>query len=78
MTPEKRAEIDGNFAAFEQQLPQLLQQHPGKWSVWRQRQAVEFFDTVGDAMQFCRHMFPDNRFSIQEVREPFWLGPRWE
>lgn len=63
----KSTEVEKNFAAFQQQLPTLLETHAGQFAVLRQGAIVEFFDTLSDAAKFCGREFPDGMFSIQEV-----------
>ena len=67
--PDKREEIERNFAAFQEKLPELLQSHAGKFAVIRNQEIVDFFDTMADAAKFAARSFPDGMFSIQEVTE---------
>ena len=68
MAPQsKSSEVEANFAAFQQQLPKLLETHPGQFAVLRHGQIIEFFDTLSDAAKFCGREYSDGMFSIQEV-----------
>jgi len=62
-----QSEVDKNFAAFQKLLPDLIKTHPGKYAVMHQERAVEFFDTLGDAVRFGHEKFGDRNFSVQEV-----------
>jgi hypothetical protein len=67
--PDKREELERNFAAFQECLPELLQSHAGKFAVIRNKKIVDFFDTLADAAKFAARSYPDDMFSIQEVSE---------
>ena len=61
--------VDENFEAFQALLPGLVHAHGGKFVLMRDCEAVEFFDSAGDAMIYGRKQYPDHLFSIQQVRE---------
>jgi hypothetical protein len=61
------SEVDKNFAAFQKLLPELLRSHPGQYAVMHDSKAIDFFDTLRDAVRFGRAKFGDHEFSIQEV-----------
>ena len=61
--------VDENFEAFEALLPELARTHRGKFVLMRDGDAVEFFDSAGDAMIYGRKQYPDHLFSIQQIRE---------
>lgn len=63
----KQAEVDANYEAFRAKLPELLQSHPGKFAVLRDREVIEFFDTARDAAVFGQRTYPDGVFSVQEI-----------
>jgi hypothetical protein len=62
-------EIDKNYEAFRQKLPELLVTHAGKFALMRDAEIVEFFDTVRDAFVTGQKLFSDQRFSVQEVTD---------
>ena len=66
-TPEKRRELDTNFAAFRKMLPDLMKSRTGKYALMRHEKVVEFFDTMRDAFVYALRVYPDDMFSIQEV-----------
>lgn len=67
MAQSQQNKVDRNFEAFSKMLPELLQTHPGKYAVLHDGKAVEFFDTLGDAVKFGHAKFGDHNFSVQEV-----------
>ena len=68
MTDQYRQQIETNYKAFEQKLPNLLPTYRGKFALMRDGEIVEFFDTVGDAYVAGKKIFEtDKLFSIQEV-----------
>ncbi len=75
MDKSKQIEIDQNYEAFEELLPELVKNHRGQYVVMRKEKPIEFFDTLRDAMIFADKSFDDNLFSIQEVSQtPIDLG----
>lgn len=75
MAQSHQTEVDRNFAAFSKRLPELLQSHPGKYTVMHEGEVVDFFDSLGDAVKFGRAKFGDLNFSVQEVtRRDVTLG----
>ena len=70
-----QTEVKRNYDAFMRQLPQLLATHRGKFALMRDEKVVEFFDTSADAYRAGQKLFPDLRFSIQQVIDgPVDLG----
>jgi hypothetical protein len=61
------AEVDANFAVFQQELPTLLHTELGKYALYRHGSRVECFDTWADANRAGRKLYPDEVFSVQEV-----------
>jgi hypothetical protein len=51
-----------------------MQTHRGKFAVMRHGSVVEFMDTAGDAYKFAVHMWRDEMWSCNEVREPVCFG----
>ena len=61
-------QADGNFAVFQQKLPELMATHAGKIALMHDGEIVDFFDSVGDAARFGVEKFGDfSKFSVQEV-----------
>ena len=58
---------DENFAAFQKLLPNLTSAHSGQFALMRNGEAIEFFDSAGDAMIYGRNAYSDGLFSIQQV-----------
>lgn len=71
MTQPHQKQVDENFAIFTQRLPELLQSHPGKYAVLHDRQVVEFFDTLHDAVRYGHAQFGDLNFSVQEITDQY-------
>lgn len=68
--PNTQSQVDRNFAAFKERLPDLLTTHAGKIALLSDGEIVGFFDSFGDAMQFGLEKFgAQDRFSLQEVTD---------
>ena len=63
------SEVQRNYEAFRQKLPELLQVHRGKFALMHHRDIVDFFDTAGDAYKFGVKQYGAGEFSIQEVTD---------
>ena len=75
MTDLLRQQIDKNYEAFKQELPNLLAIHRGKFALMRDEAIIEVFDTARDAFVAGQKLFADNLFSVQEIVEtPIDLG----
>ena len=62
-------EVQRNYEAFQQKLPELLATHRGKFALMHHRDIVDFFDTAGDAYKFGVKQYGTGEFSIQEVTD---------
>jgi hypothetical protein len=62
-------EVERNYAAFVKELPTLLATQRGKFAVMRDGGIVAFFDTVRDADVAAQMLYPDGRYSVQEVTD---------
>ena len=72
---DRIAEVKRNYEAFVRMLPTIIGTHPGQFALMRDEKIVEYFDTAGDANRAGLKLFPDERFSIQEVTDtPIDLG----
>lgn len=72
---DQRTEVDQNYEAFREMVPDLMKSSPGKWALLHQRQLIGVFDTSGEAVAAGEMMYPEGRFSIQEITtEPISLG----
>ena len=67
MNEQITSEIQANFAAFEEKLPDLVSTHKGKFALMRHREIIEFFDTARDAFLTGQQLYGDGLFSVQEV-----------
>lgn len=71
----QRQEVERNFQAFRERLPELLKDHANKFALMRAGKVIDFFDTSNDAFVAGTHLYEDGRFSIQEVtNQPVDLG----
>lgn len=62
------SEVDLNFRAFQEKLPELLATCAGKLAVMHAGQIVDFFDSYADAVRFGQEKFGHiGNFSVQEV-----------
>ncbi len=66
---EKQTEIDDNYRAFAEILPELMLKHSGKFVVMRHKEPVGVFDTARDAMVHAVASYKDGLFSVQEVTQ---------
>lgn len=70
-----RAEIEGNFDAFQRQLGASLFSHRGEYALLRHGKIIAYFSDPGAALVAATTQFPDRLYSIQEVNdEPIDLG----
>ena len=63
----KLAEIRKNFKAFQKLLPSIEQRYIGKFAVLRQKEIVDYFDSMSDAAKYAEAKYEDGLYSIQEV-----------
>ena len=64
---ELQNEIDANFDAFLEKLPELMVCEPDRWALMRRGECIAFFDTLRDALAVGNAQFEDGLFSVQEV-----------
>ena len=75
MSNDRQEQIDENYRAFAEMLPNLLTTHPGKFALIRDRKVIEFYDTARDAYVTGQKLYEDSSFSVQEViNTPVDLG----
>lgn len=68
--PDRRQkEVDDNFEAFQNLLPELKKTHFGKYALLRQGEVVQIFDSARDAMIYGEKQYSDGLFSIQQVTD---------
>ncbi|MEM6857153.1 MAG: hypothetical protein AAF559_04705 [Pseudomonadota bacterium] len=69
------AEIQRNYAAFQQMLGELMDEHSGKFALFHNQQLSGVFDSPGEAARNGFAKFGKNSYSIQLVTdEPVDLG----
>ena len=64
---ELQNEIDANFDAFQEKLPELMTCEPNRWALMRRCECIAFYDTLRDALAVGNAQFEDGLFSVQEV-----------
>ncbi len=65
----KQEEVDGNYAFFQAQLPQIPPQYKDKYALIRNKKIENYFDTAPDAYKAGSQLFKDDLFSIQKVTD---------
>jgi len=65
----QQEEVDRNFEEFQRKLPELLRSNLGQYAVMRDAAVVGFYDTLRDARTAASQLYPDERFSIQQVTD---------
>ena len=65
--PHEVDEVDRNFDAFVERLPEILPNHRGQFALMRDRDIVTYCGTALAAMLEGAKRFTDGRYSIQEV-----------
>ena len=73
---EARKQVSDNYRAFTRMLPALLEEHHGQWVVLRDGKAIKVLPTEMDAYHCGMKEFPDERWSIQNIRDqnPIRMG----
>ena len=62
-------EVDINYDAFIEALPDLLPAKAGQHVLLRHAHIVDFFETLGSALAAGRMRFADGFYSVQEVTD---------
>ena len=62
-----KKEIDASFEAFQDLLPELIEKEAGRWALLRNRECVDVYDALRDAMTAGNAQFEDGMFSVQEI-----------
>ena len=64
-----QTEVDRNYDAFQKLLPELVEEHNGRFALMRGEKVVQIFDSVHDAVVFAKEKYDDDLFSVQEITE---------
>ena len=71
----RKVEIDRNYDAFVRVLGSIIEDHRDQLALMRDGRIEGFYDTPRQALIAASEMFPDGRWSIQDVTdEPIDLG----
>jgi hypothetical protein len=72
---ELEREVDLNFDAFVEELPEIMPNHAGEYVLMKNGQMVSFHASADAALSAGRAAFADGIYSIQEVTDrPIDLG----
>ena len=64
-----QTEVDRNYGAFQKLLPELIEEHNGRFALMRGEKVEQIFDSVHDAVVFAKDKYDDDLFSVQEITE---------
>ena len=64
-----QTEVDRNYGAFQKLLPELVEEHNGRFALMRGEKVEQIFDSVHDAVVFAKEKYDDDLFSVQEITE---------
>ena len=71
----KCEEIEKNYQFFKRILPQIKTDHIDEFVLIRHQKIIAFYPTIIEAQIDAVRKYPDNLFSVQEVRnKPVELG----
>lgn len=69
------SEVDANYEAFLQRLPELLGLHRNKYALIHNREIIGFYSTLEDAYTTAERFLSNEPFSVQRVTDiPVDLG----
>lgn len=75
MTEDQATEIEQNFQFFAGVVSSHVPDHHGEFALLREREIVQFFPKIGDAMAAGFSRYADGLFSVQRVvSRPYDLG----
>jgi hypothetical protein len=65
------SDIKREQSAFDEQLPKMLEEHPGEYVVFHEGVPAGFFPDLPDAYEFAlSHYGPDGVFLIEQIAQP--------
>ncbi|MHC8509746.1 MAG: hypothetical protein ACYYKD_10235 [Rhodospirillales bacterium] len=62
-----RREVDQNYEAFNEMLPELLKTAPDQFVLLRGKENIAVFETADDAFIFAEAQYPDGVYSVQQI-----------
>ena len=65
----REREINQNYEAFVEKLPDLLAQHRGKFALMRHREVIGIYSTAEDVVQTGSLLYKDDLFSVQRITD---------
>lgn len=73
---DRQAEVERNFARFQELLP-TLDASTGKFALMRHGEIIQIYDTFADALKTAAAFYKDDLYSIQRITDkPIDLGLR--
>ena len=61
------SQVEQNFKAFQELLPDIIKQYAGKTALMVDGEIVDYFDSFADAIRFGNLKYGESKFSVQEV-----------
>ena len=73
---EAQQQVSDNYEAFIRMLSELLDAYSDQWAVLRDQEVIGIFPTDIVAYRYAVSEYPDERWSIQHIREqtPIRMG----
>ena len=65
----QQQEVDRNYEAFKEILPDLLKTDENRFALMHDRKVIACFDTSRDAMQAGQKLLHGKKFSVQEITQ---------
>ncbi len=65
--PSFAAALKRNAEAFDELLPQLIENEKGKCALIRDGKLVQVFDTMGDAVSHAQATYPDGLYMLRLI-----------
>ena len=72
---DKQKEVDDNYQAFSEILPDILAEHKGEYALMRRKKIISYHKSFFEAQDVGSDKYQDKMFSVQKVdRNPVDLG----
>ena len=65
----QREQVELNFKAFSEKLPELIKDHEDKYALMRNAEIIQICDSLEDAHMSGWERFEDELFSIQKITD---------
>ncbi len=67
--PSIQDTVDRNYEAIRKDLPRLLKELSGEFTLLREGKSVGYFETPGEALAERDRLYEDRLFSVQQVTD---------